>query len=152
MPSDPMAKVSGDNSMAEKRGVGEHARPAALQDLRDMAKAGLLEPQTSEMGLTSLVMACQDEADRIRIGRLVFRRLKPSSVERRPARPFKGSSEGPKSCSDVQFDETRDRLLFGRQGALESWMTLKGSCPVWGGLRLASALSSVAWDGGRGKA
>jgi hypothetical protein len=106
MPSYPMAKVSEDNSMAEKRGVGEHARPAALQDLRDMAKAGLLEPQTSEMGLTSLVTACQDGADRI--GRLVFRRLKPSSVERRPARPFKGSSEGPKSCSDVQFDETRD--------------------------------------------
>jgi hypothetical protein len=53
-----MAKVSGDNSMVEKRGVGEHARPAALQDLRDMAKAGLLEPQTSEMGLTSLVTAC----------------------------------------------------------------------------------------------
>ena len=57
-PSDPMAKVSGDNSMAEKRGVGEHARPAAPQDLRDMAKAGLLEPQTSEMKLTSPVTVC----------------------------------------------------------------------------------------------
>ena len=44
--------------MAEKRGVGEHARLAAPQDPRDMAKAGLLEPQTSEMGLTSLVTAC----------------------------------------------------------------------------------------------
>jgi hypothetical protein len=60
-PSDPMAKVSGDNSMAEKRGVGEHVRPP--QDLRDMA--GLLEPQTSEMEFTSLVTACWDGADRI---------------------------------------------------------------------------------------
>jgi len=83
--------------MVEKRGVGEHARPAALQDLRDMAKAGLLEPQTSEMGLTSLVTACQDGADRI--GRLISRRLKPPSVGRRPARPFKGTNEGPKPTS-----------------------------------------------------
>jgi hypothetical protein len=111
-PSDPMAKVSGDNSMAEKRGVGEHVRPAAPQDLRDMAKAGLLEPQTSEMELTSLVTACWDGADRI--GRLISRRLKPPSVGRRPARPFKGTNEGPKSCSDVQLDETRDRLRAAR--------------------------------------
>jgi hypothetical protein len=107
-PSDPMAKVSGDNSMAEKRGVGEHVRPP--QDLRDMA--GLLEPQTSEMEFTSLVTACWDGADRI--GRLVSRRLKPPSVGRRPARPFKGTNEGPKSCSDVQLDETRDRLQAAR--------------------------------------
>ena len=39
------AKALWDNSMTEKRGVGEHARLAAPQDLRDMAKAGLLEPQ-----------------------------------------------------------------------------------------------------------
>ena len=50
-PSDPMAKVSGDNSMAEKRGVGEHARPAAPQDLRDMAKAGLLEAQSPSVNV-----------------------------------------------------------------------------------------------------
>ena len=43
-PPYPMAKASGDNSMVEKRGVGEHARLTALQDLHDMAKAGLLEP------------------------------------------------------------------------------------------------------------
>jgi hypothetical protein len=33
-----MAKALGDNSMAKKRGVGEPTR-AALQDLRDLAKA-----------------------------------------------------------------------------------------------------------------
>ena len=110
-PSDPMAKASGDNSMAEKRGVGEHVRPAAPQDLRDMAKAGLLEPQTSEMEFTSLVTACWDGADRI--GRLISRRLKPP-VGRRPVRPFKGTNEEPKSCSDVQLDETRDRLRAAR--------------------------------------
>ena len=48
-PSYPMAKASRDNSMAEKRGVGEHARLTAPQDLHDMAKAGLLEPQSPVM-------------------------------------------------------------------------------------------------------
>jgi hypothetical protein len=57
-PPDRMAKALRDNSMAEKRGVSEHARLAALQDLRDMAKAGLLEPQSPVMDLTSLVTAC----------------------------------------------------------------------------------------------
>jgi len=48
-PSYPMAKASRDNSMAEKRGVGEHVKLTALQDLHDMAKDGLLEPQSPVM-------------------------------------------------------------------------------------------------------
>jgi hypothetical protein len=48
-PPHRMAKALWDNSMAEKRCVSEHARPAAPRDLHDMAKAGLLEPQSPEM-------------------------------------------------------------------------------------------------------
>ena len=47
--SDLTAKALWDKSMIEKRGMGEHARPIALQGPRDMVKAGLLEPQTPEM-------------------------------------------------------------------------------------------------------
>ena len=39
-----MAKALRDKSMVVKRGLGEHAKPDALQDPRDMVKAGLLEP------------------------------------------------------------------------------------------------------------
>lgn len=49
--SNLMVKTLGDKSMIEKRGMGEHARPIALQGPRDMVKAGLLEPQTPEMEL-----------------------------------------------------------------------------------------------------
>jgi hypothetical protein len=45
----PNAKADGDQSMAEKQGTGELAKPAALQGPRDMAKAGLPEPQIPAM-------------------------------------------------------------------------------------------------------
>ena len=107
-----MAKALWDHSMVEKHETGEHARLVVVQDPCDTVKAGLLESQTSEMEFTSLVTTCWDGADRI--GRLISRRLKPPSVGRRPARPFKGTNEGPKSCSDVQLDETRDHLRVAR--------------------------------------
>jgi hypothetical protein len=44
-----MAKALRDKSMVVKRGLGEHARPDALQGPRDMVKAGLLEPQSPVM-------------------------------------------------------------------------------------------------------
>ena len=45
----PKTKVDGDQSMTEKQGTGELAKPAALQGPRDMAKAALLEPQIPAM-------------------------------------------------------------------------------------------------------
>jgi hypothetical protein len=47
--SHPTAKVSGDQSMIEKRETGEPARPVVPQGPRDKAKAGLLEPQIPAM-------------------------------------------------------------------------------------------------------
>ena len=38
-----MAKALRDKSMVVKRGLGEHARPNALQGPRDMVKDGFLE-------------------------------------------------------------------------------------------------------------
>jgi hypothetical protein len=45
----PKTKVDGDQSMTEKQSTGELARPVALRGPRDMAKAGLLEPQIPAM-------------------------------------------------------------------------------------------------------
>ena len=45
----PKTKVDGDQSMTEKQGTGELARPVALQGPRDRAKAALLEPQIPAM-------------------------------------------------------------------------------------------------------
>jgi hypothetical protein len=44
------AKAGGDNSMPEKREPLEDAYGAVPQDPRDMAKAGLPEPQSPEVG------------------------------------------------------------------------------------------------------
>ncbi len=50
-PSYRTVKAIRDHSMMVKQGLGEHARPNALQGPRDMVKAGLLEPQSPAMEL-----------------------------------------------------------------------------------------------------
>ena len=52
----------------------------------------------------------------------------------------------------LMLPETIHRRLDSVEEAGESRMTGRLLRPVWRGLRLASALSSVAWDGDRGKA
>jgi hypothetical protein len=88
----PKTKVYGDQSMTEKQRTDELARPVALQGPRDMAKAGLLEPQSPVMEVTSRATAGMGTAGGI--GQLLSRCSKSPSAGRRPMRPFKGANEG----------------------------------------------------------
>ena len=102
-----------DNRMPGNQWSCPNVRGEALGDPRDMAKAGLPEPQSP------------DDAK----GHPPERRLKPAprsamawsrsyrnlrSVERCPVRAIKEMSGAPTSCSDVQQRRTRDHPLVAR--------------------------------------
>jgi hypothetical protein len=94
-PSYRTVKALWDKSMMVKRGLGEHARPNALQGPRDMVKDVLLEPQSPAM---ETHIPRHGMSGRGRQDRTVS--LSPSKTppaERRPTRPFKGTNRGPKS-------------------------------------------------------
>jgi hypothetical protein len=94
-PSYRTVKALWDKSMMVKRGLGEHARPNALQGPRDMVKDVVLEPQSPAM---ETHIPRHGMSGRGRQDRTVS--LSPSKTppaERRPTRPFKGTNRGPKS-------------------------------------------------------
>jgi hypothetical protein len=107
-----MAKALRDKSMVVKRGLGEHARPNALQGPRDMVKAGLLEPQSPVM---ERHIPRHGMSGHGRQNRVVSLSLPETpSAERRPMRLFKGTNGGPTSRYHVRLARTRDRLRAAR--------------------------------------
>ena len=116
-PSYRMVKALRDKSMVVKRGLGEHARPNALQGPRDMVKAGLLEPQSPvmERHIPRHGMSGRGRQDRT----VSLSPPETPSAERRPMRLFKGTNGGPTSRYHVRLARTRDRLRAARPMATE---------------------------------
>ena len=113
----PNAKAHGDQSMIEKQETGELARPVVSQGSRGRVKAALLEPQPPGMELHILRHGRYRRSRRDRT--VQFCRPKSPPAGRRPARPLKGTNEGPTSRSDVRLAGTRDRLKAARPKVTE---------------------------------